>query len=144
MLTQEVLSYLAMFFKTDPGLFNEMMRIRVGLIVELLVSEFGRVIGESFTLFCFYVTKSDERLLLLKCCASLFACTMLINKCTYTWHTRANCNAEWISAAKGRTLTLTLLLKYFGFRLFERIFCRSFDRLESLPNQVVALLYTER
>ena len=39
--TQELLSYLAMFIRTEPNLFHEMIRIRVGLIIQVLcVSKF--------------------------------------------------------------------------------------------------------
>ncbi|XP_057312817.1 phosphorylase b kinase regulatory subunit alpha, liver isoform-like isoform X2 [Hydractinia symbiolongicarpus] len=44
-LTQEILTYLAMFVKIDPGLFNEMLQIRVGLIMEVLAAEYARVSG---------------------------------------------------------------------------------------------------
>lgn len=35
MLTQELLVYLAMFIRTEPSLFNEMLRLRVGLIIQV-------------------------------------------------------------------------------------------------------------
>lgn len=35
MLTQELLVYLAMFIRTEPQLFNEMLRLRVGLIIQV-------------------------------------------------------------------------------------------------------------
>ena len=35
-LTQELLSYLAMFIRTEPNLFHGMIRIRVGLIIQVL------------------------------------------------------------------------------------------------------------
>jgi len=44
-LTQELLSYLSMFIKTEPGLFKEMLEIRVGLIMEVLAAEYARVSG---------------------------------------------------------------------------------------------------
>lgn len=34
-----------MFVKTDPMLFDEMLQIRVGLIMEVLAAEYGRVNG---------------------------------------------------------------------------------------------------
>jgi len=46
-LTQELLTYLAMFVKTDPDLFSEMLQIRVGLIMEILAAEYARVSGLS-------------------------------------------------------------------------------------------------
>ena len=36
-----------MFVKTDPGLFKEMLQIRVGLIMEVLAAEYARVSGFS-------------------------------------------------------------------------------------------------
>ena len=40
-LTHELLSYLAMFIRTEPNLFHGMIRIRVGLIIQVLcVSKF--------------------------------------------------------------------------------------------------------
>lgn len=42
MLTQELLLYLAMFIRTEPCLFNEMLRLRVGLIIRVMASELSR------------------------------------------------------------------------------------------------------
>uniref|UniRef100_A0A646QCY3 Phosphorylase b kinase regulatory subunit n=1 Tax=Hemiscolopendra marginata TaxID=943146 RepID=A0A646QCY3_9MYRI len=39
MLTQELIVYLAMFIRTEPKLFNEMIRLRVGLIIQVMASE---------------------------------------------------------------------------------------------------------
>eukprot|EP00123_Amoebidium_parasiticum_P014558 comp22555_c0_seq1/m.34320 comp22555_c0_seq1/g.34320 ORF comp22555_c0_seq1/g.34320 comp22555_c0_seq1/m.34320 type:complete len:1285 (-) comp22555_c0_seq1:310-4164(-) len=41
-LTQELLVYLAMFIRTEPALFNEMLRVRVGLIIRVMMSELAR------------------------------------------------------------------------------------------------------
>ncbi|KAH3841112.1 hypothetical protein DPMN_114569 [Dreissena polymorpha] len=38
-LTQEILIYLAMFIRTEPKLFKEMLRMRVGLIIQVMASE---------------------------------------------------------------------------------------------------------
>ncbi|CAB4033735.1 phosphorylase b kinase regulatory subunit alpha, liver isoform-like, partial [Paramuricea clavata] len=46
-LTQELLVYLAMFIRTEPQLFKEMLRIRVGLITEVIASEMGRLLEGS-------------------------------------------------------------------------------------------------
>ena len=40
MLTQELLVYLSMFIRTEPQLFHEMLRLRVGLIIQVMVSDF--------------------------------------------------------------------------------------------------------
>ncbi|KAG8199664.1 hypothetical protein JTE90_022117 [Oedothorax gibbosus] len=42
MLTQELLVYLAMFIRTEPQLFSEMLRLRVGLIIQVMASELAR------------------------------------------------------------------------------------------------------
>lgn len=42
MLTQELLVYLSMFIRTEPELFQEMLRLRVGLIIQVMMSELGR------------------------------------------------------------------------------------------------------
>lgn len=42
MLSQEILLYLAMFIRTEPHLFLEMLRIRVGLIIQVMASELCR------------------------------------------------------------------------------------------------------
>lgn len=42
MLTQELLVFLAMFIRTEPQLFTEMLRLRVGLIIQVMVSELAR------------------------------------------------------------------------------------------------------
>lgn len=36
MLTQELILYLAMFIRTEPQLFLEMLRLRVGLIIQVV------------------------------------------------------------------------------------------------------------
>ena len=41
-LTQEILVYLAMFIRSDPGLFTEMLRLRIGLIQNVMISELCR------------------------------------------------------------------------------------------------------
>lgn len=38
MLTQELMVYLAMFIRTEPQLFIEMLRLRVGLIIQVCYS----------------------------------------------------------------------------------------------------------
>lgn len=40
MLTQELIIYLAMFIRSDPQLFKEMLRIRVGLIIQVEIMNF--------------------------------------------------------------------------------------------------------
>ncbi|XP_003747895.1 probable phosphorylase b kinase regulatory subunit alpha [Galendromus occidentalis] len=42
MLTQELIVYLAMFMNTEPQLFNEMIRLRIGLIIQVMCSELER------------------------------------------------------------------------------------------------------
>lgn len=42
MLSQEILLYLAMFIRTEPRLFLEMLRLRVGLIIQVMANELSR------------------------------------------------------------------------------------------------------
>ncbi|XP_071453051.1 probable phosphorylase b kinase regulatory subunit alpha isoform X3 [Hetaerina americana] len=42
MLTQELLVYLAMFIRTEPQLFHEMLRLRIGLIIQVMATELSR------------------------------------------------------------------------------------------------------
>ncbi|XP_066919156.1 phosphorylase b kinase regulatory subunit alpha, liver isoform-like [Clytia hemisphaerica] len=44
-LTQEILTYLAMFVKTHPALFDGMLQIRIGLIMEVMAAEYARTTG---------------------------------------------------------------------------------------------------
>lgn len=44
MLTQELLVYLAMFIRTEPHLFREMLRLRVGLIIQVMATELSRTL----------------------------------------------------------------------------------------------------
>ncbi|KAF1744922.1 hypothetical protein MXB_1808 [Myxobolus squamalis] len=44
-LAQEVMIYLSMFIKTEPHLFGQMIRLRLGLIVEVAACEFAREAG---------------------------------------------------------------------------------------------------
>ena len=39
MLSQELFVYLAMFIQTEPGLFFGMLRLRVGLIIQVMAKE---------------------------------------------------------------------------------------------------------
>lgn len=41
-VTQELLVYLGIFVRTEPSLFKEMLRLRVGLIIEVMVAELAR------------------------------------------------------------------------------------------------------
>ncbi|KAK9508861.1 hypothetical protein O3M35_006320 [Rhynocoris fuscipes] len=45
MLSQELLVYLAMFIRTEPQLFSEMLRLRVGLIIQVMAIELSRTLG---------------------------------------------------------------------------------------------------
>ncbi|NXF76144.1 KPB1 kinase, partial [Sclerurus mexicanus] len=38
-LTQEIMVYLAMYIRTQPALFSEMFRIRIGLIIQVMATE---------------------------------------------------------------------------------------------------------
>ena len=42
MLTQELLVYMSMFIQTEPELFHGMLRLRIGLIIQVMVSEMSR------------------------------------------------------------------------------------------------------
>ncbi|KAJ8984957.1 hypothetical protein NQ317_007827 [Molorchus minor] len=44
MLTHELLVYLAMFIRTEPQLFLEMLRLRVGLIIQVMATELSRTL----------------------------------------------------------------------------------------------------
>ncbi|XP_023325881.1 probable phosphorylase b kinase regulatory subunit alpha [Eurytemora carolleeae] len=46
-LSQEILLYLAMFIRTEPYLFTGMLRLRVGLIIQVMNSELGRTLSIS-------------------------------------------------------------------------------------------------
>lgn len=45
MLTQELLVYLSMFIRTEPQLFLEMLRLRVGLIIQVMAKELSRTLS---------------------------------------------------------------------------------------------------
>lgn len=44
-LTQEILVYLSMFFRSEPNLFQDMLRLRIGLIQNVMVAELGRAMA---------------------------------------------------------------------------------------------------
>ncbi len=46
-LTQEILVFLAMFIRSEPELFDEMLRLRVGLIRNVMVLELSRTMNVS-------------------------------------------------------------------------------------------------
>uniref|UniRef100_H2YMY9 Phosphorylase b kinase regulatory subunit n=1 Tax=Ciona savignyi TaxID=51511 RepID=H2YMY9_CIOSA len=41
-LTQEIIMYLAMFIRASPALFTDLLRLRVGLIIQVMASELAR------------------------------------------------------------------------------------------------------
>ncbi|XP_023562862.1 phosphorylase b kinase regulatory subunit alpha, skeletal muscle isoform isoform X3 [Octodon degus] len=41
-LTQEIMVYLAMYMRTQPGLFAEMFRLRIGLIIQVMATELAQ------------------------------------------------------------------------------------------------------
>ncbi|KAG8450597.1 hypothetical protein GDO86_003028 [Hymenochirus boettgeri] len=41
-LTQEIMVYLAMYVRSQPGLFGEMLRLRIGLIMQVMATELAR------------------------------------------------------------------------------------------------------
>lgn len=41
-LTQEIIIYLAMFIRATPGLFSDLLRLRVGLLIQVMASELAR------------------------------------------------------------------------------------------------------
>lgn len=45
MVTQEILIYLALFVSTEPHLFLGMLRLRVGLIIQVMLSELERTLN---------------------------------------------------------------------------------------------------
>lgn len=45
MLTQELLIYLALFISTEPQLFDGMIRVRVGLIIQVMIGELKRTLN---------------------------------------------------------------------------------------------------
>jgi hypothetical protein len=45
-----------MFIRTEPQLFKEMLRIRVGLITEVIASEMGRLLEGSKLLYLYILT----------------------------------------------------------------------------------------
>ena len=46
-LTQEILVYLAMFIRSEPELFTEMLRLRIGLICNVMILELSRTMSVS-------------------------------------------------------------------------------------------------
>lgn len=55
-LTQEIIVYLGMFIRSEPDLFRDMLRLRVGLIRNVMVSEISRTMSCSGTYnkLCFF------------------------------------------------------------------------------------------
>lgn len=40
--TQEIMVYLAMYIRTQPALFAEMFRLRIGLIIQVMATELAQ------------------------------------------------------------------------------------------------------
>lgn len=45
MLTQEILIYLGLFISTEPQLFQGMVRLRTGLIIQVMIGELQRTLN---------------------------------------------------------------------------------------------------
>lgn len=45
MVSQEILIYLSLFISTEPQLFQGMIRIRIGLIIQLMIGELKRTLS---------------------------------------------------------------------------------------------------
>lgn len=45
MVTQELLIYLALFIGTEPQLFQGMIRLRLGLIIQVMIGELERTLN---------------------------------------------------------------------------------------------------
>ena len=45
MVSQEILIYLSLFISTEPQLFQGMIRIRIGLIIQVMIGELKRTIS---------------------------------------------------------------------------------------------------
>ncbi|XP_051877023.1 phosphorylase b kinase regulatory subunit alpha, skeletal muscle isoform isoform X2 [Pristis pectinata] len=66
-LTQEVMVYLAMYARTEPNLFAEMFRLRIGLIIQVMATEMANCLncsGEAATESLMSVRPSDLKILL--------------------------------------------------------------------------------
>ena len=45
MVSQEILIYLALFISTEPQLFQGMIRMRIGLIIQVMIGELKRTLS---------------------------------------------------------------------------------------------------
>ncbi|XP_063288316.1 phosphorylase b kinase regulatory subunit alpha, skeletal muscle isoform isoform X1 [Pelobates fuscus] len=67
-LTQEIMVYLAMYMRTQPSLFSEMFRLRIGLIIQVMTTELShslRCSAEEATESLMNLSPSDMKSLLL-------------------------------------------------------------------------------
>ncbi|XP_061431766.1 LOW QUALITY PROTEIN: phosphorylase b kinase regulatory subunit alpha, liver isoform-like [Lethenteron reissneri] len=66
-LTQEIIVYLAMYVRTQPSLFVEMLRLRIGLIIQVMATELARSLkcsGEEASESLMNLSPSDMKNLL--------------------------------------------------------------------------------
>uniref|UniRef100_UPI00358E35EE phosphorylase b kinase regulatory subunit alpha, liver isoform-like isoform X2 n=1 Tax=Myxine glutinosa TaxID=7769 RepID=UPI00358E35EE len=66
-LTQEIIMYLAMFVRSQPALFAEMLRLRIGLIIQVMATELARNLdcsGEEASSSLMNLSPSDMKSLL--------------------------------------------------------------------------------
>ncbi|KAJ8348484.1 hypothetical protein SKAU_G00270730 [Synaphobranchus kaupii] len=66
-LTQEIMVFLAMIIRTQPGLFSEMFRLRIGLIIQVMATELTQSLhcsGEEATEHLMNLSPSDLKNLL--------------------------------------------------------------------------------
>ncbi|KAM4663213.1 phosphorylase b kinase regulatory subunit alpha, skeletal muscle isoform 2-T2 [Discoglossus pictus] len=66
-LTQEIMVYLAMYMRTEPSIFSEMFRLRIGLIIQVMTTELSnslRCTAEEATESLMNLSPSDMKNLL--------------------------------------------------------------------------------
>ncbi|XP_043929002.1 phosphorylase b kinase regulatory subunit alpha, liver isoform isoform X2 [Protopterus annectens] len=66
-LTQEIIVYLAMYVRSHPSLFEEMLRLRIGLIIQVMATELARSLncsGEEASESLMNLSPSDMKKLL--------------------------------------------------------------------------------
>ncbi|KAI1902606.1 hypothetical protein AGOR_G00017660, partial [Albula goreensis] len=66
-LTQEIMVFLAMIIRTQPGLFSEMFRLRIGLIIQVMATELAQSLncsGEEATESLMNLSPSELKTLL--------------------------------------------------------------------------------
>ncbi|XP_071088484.1 probable phosphorylase b kinase regulatory subunit alpha isoform X8 [Haliotis cracherodii] len=113
-LTQELLIYLAMFIRTEPKLLHEMLRLRVGLIIQVMAMELSRTLqctGEEASDYLLNLSPFEMKTLLHHILSGkefviskgCVATSVLMARCCHSGSSRWNVGAQIVQMSRKKS-----------------------------------------